>query len=165
MRTLFRHKGIFTVEQYRKGRLLKTVKAFNDITTEGKNHLLDVVFGAAAPVTQVDPWYIGLIDNAGFAALLDADTLPSHTGWTEYTNYTGNRQAWSDADASGGSKANSSTSDFTISGATGTETVYGIFLAAVATGTAGVLMTTAAFDATIDVVNSDILKVAYTIGY
>lgn len=159
------HIGKFTAHLWRNGKLYQKCVGFNGITTEGKNHLLDVVFGNATPVTQVNPWYIGLVDNSGFSAFLDADTLPSHTGWSELvpsTDYTGNRQTWVDANASAGSKTSSSSATFPI---LTTKTVKGILLAAVATGTAGVLMATGAFDATIDVINGDSLKVDYTIEY
>jgi len=156
------HKGIFTLELWRGKRLIKKARAENGITTEGKNHLLDVVFHGTAAVAT---WYIGLIDNSGFSSLLVGDTLASHTGWTEIvpgTGYTGNRQAWVEGAASGGSITSSSTATFPM---LATYTVNGAFLCSVASGSTGTLITTGSFDNTIDVVSGDNLKVNYTISY
>lgn len=155
-------KGVFHAKLYRHGNLVFDVFGKNDITTEGKNHLLDVVFSGGSAVTT---WYIGLIDNEDFSSLLAADTLASHTGWDELipgTDYTGNRQAWVEGAASAGSKT--STSDSTFPCLT-TKTVYGILIASAASGTSGTLMATGAFDTAINVQNGDSLKVAYTITY
>jgi hypothetical protein len=156
------HKGNFFGQVYRQGCLSSTIPGHNDITTEGKNHLLDVVFSGGTAVTT---WYIGLIDNLSFSSLLAGDTLASHTGWSELipgTDYTGNRQAWVEAAAASGSKASSSDSTFPI---LTTKTIYGILIASAATGTSGTLMATGAFDATIGVQNGDSFKVSYTISY
>jgi hypothetical protein len=157
-----KHRGIFRARLYRKGRWVDTIFGHNDITTEGKNHLLDVVFHGSSAVTT---WYIGLVDYALFASFLVTDTLASHSGWTELTpgtDYTGDRLAWVEAAASSGSITSSASTSFPI---LTTNTVYGILIASVASGTSGVLMATGAFDATIDVVNGDDLKVDYTVSY
>lgn len=157
-----RHRGHFRARLFRKGQWVDTIFGHNDITTEGKNHLLDVVFHADTPTTT---WYIGLVDNDSFASFLATDTLASHSGWTELTpgtDYTGNRLAWVEAAASSGSITSSSSTTFPI---LTTNTVYGILISSVATGTSGILMATGAFDATIDVVNGDDLKVDYTVSY
>lgn len=137
----------------------------NLITTAGKNHALDVVFGNASPVAQVDPWYFGLINNTPSPVLLAADTLASHTGWAELepgTDYTGNRQEWDDADAASGAKATTSVATFPI---LTSKTVYGAFLASVASGTSGILMSEGAFTVSdvavpLPVVNGQDLKVS-----
>ena len=156
------HRGVFRGQLYRKGKLIFETFGKNDITTAGKNKLLDDVFGGGTPE---DPWYIGLVDYASFSSFLAADTLASHTGWTELipgTAYTGDRLEWVDGAAAAGSKTSSSDTTFPI---LQTKDVYGILLASVATGTAGILMATGAFDAVISVVNTDSLKVSYTISY
>lgn len=155
-------EGSFFAKLYRAGKLIQEFSGHNDITTEGKNHLLDVVFSSGSAVAT---WYIGLIDNALFSALLAADTLATHTGWSELipgTDYTGNRQAWVEGAASGGSKTSTSDSTFPI---LTTKTVYGIMLASAATGTSGTLMATGGFETVINVQNGDSLKVSYTISY
>jgi hypothetical protein len=157
-----RHKGNFYGQLIRGGQIILEINGHNDITTVGKNHLLDVVFSGGTAVTT---WYIGLINNDGFSALLAADTLASHTGWSELipgTDYTGNRQAWVEGAAASGSKTSTSDATFPI---LTTKTIYGIMLASAASGTSGTLMATGAFDATINVQNGDSFKVGYTITY
>jgi hypothetical protein len=141
-------------------RVLNVVRGWNDVTIVGKNHLLDVVFGNSSPVTQVNPWYIGLINNTPTPTLSENDTLSSHSGWSEFTSYSGNRKAWDDANASSKIKGTTSVSTFTASGS---GTIYGIFIASVSTGTSGILWATGAFDATVSLITSDDLKVSYGI--
>lgn len=148
----------FSAELVRGGKVIASAKGYNGITVVGKNHLLDVVFGKATPVTQVNPWYIGLINQSPTPVLVEGDTLASHSGWVEFTGYSGNRQPWDDTDAANKVKGTSTVSTFTIN-ATGT--IYGILICAVATGTSGVLWATGGFDSALSVVNTDELKVTY----
>lgn len=141
-------------------RVIQVVNGWNDVTIVGKNHLLDVVFGNSSPVTQVTPWYIGLINNSPSPVLAEADTLASHSGWTEFTTYTGNRKAWDDANAASKIKGTTSVSTFVMGGAA---TINGILIASVDTGTSGVLWATGSFDELVDVITSDELKVTYGI--
>lgn len=141
-------------------RVINVVRGWNDVTVVGKNHLLDVTFGNSTPVTQVSPWYIGLINNTPTPTLSENDTLASHSGWSEFTAYSGNRKAWDDANASAKVKGTTSVSTFT---ATSSGTIYGILVAAVSSGTSGVLWATGAFDATVSLITSDDLKVSYGI--
>ena len=55
----------------------------NLITTVGLNHILDTQFHAS---TQVTTWYIGL-KGAGTPAA--ANTMASHSSWSELTGYSG----------------------------------------------------------------------------
>lgn len=141
-------------------RVIKHVSGFNDVTIVGKNHMLDVTFGNSTPVTQIDPWYIGLINNSPSPVLAEADTLSSHSGWTEWTSYSGNRKTWVDANAASKIKGTTTVATFTQS-ASGT--LYGILVASASSGTSGILWATGAFDETVDVVNGDDLKVSYGI--
>ena len=84
--------------------------------------------------------------------------LASHAGWSEFSSYSGNRKAWDDADASAKLKGTTAASEFTMSGS---GTVYGVFVCAVASGTSGVLWSTAGFDTTAAVVTSDVLRISY----
>lgn len=150
----------FTAGLYRRGRLIKTFQGHNDVTVVGKNHLLDVTFGNTSPVTQIDPWYIGLINNTPAPVLSENDTLASHSGWSELTAYSGNRKAWVDANAASKIKGTTTVATFTFN-ASGT--AYGILIAGVDTGTGSVLWATGAFDEVVDFVISDELKVSYGI--
>jgi len=157
---LLQMNGVFYAHHYRQGRLIGEYRGKNGITVVGKNHILDVCFGNSSPVTQIDPWYIGLVNNTPAPVLSENDTLASHSGWAEFASYTGNRQAWDDANASAKIKGTTTPSQFDF---TGSGTVYGILIASVASGTSGLLWSTGAFDTTVAVVNGDQLKVTYGI--
>lgn len=150
--------GKFIVEHFREGQKIGEYEFPNGIVDVGLNKILDVMFGA---VTQITSWFIGLIDNSGFSALANADTLASHGGWNEFTNYTGNRKAWSVGAAASRSITNGTTADFAI---TGTGTLKGIFVSNASSGTSGTLWSTAAFGSTVAVANGDTLKVTYTVS-
>jgi hypothetical protein len=129
----------------------------NLLTNEGLNHLLDVLVHGD---TQVSPWYVFLKNTGAPAA---TDTLPSHAGWTENTNYTGNRQEYIEAAASGQSITNSANkASFPID--TDTQALYGAGLASVATGTAGILLCVADFSSVKNADNGDTLEVTYTLS-
>lgn len=111
----------------------------NLVTTEGKNHLLSVGLDGG---TQDTTWFVGLTDGTPTAAA--GDTLASHAGWVEVTAYTGNRKAWTGGTAASGSIDNSAApASFAINA--DSTTIGGAFLAAVDTGTAGVLYAVGAF--------------------
>ena len=79
-------KGCFFLEQWRDGKLFRKIKLKNGVVNEGKDSILTSYFFNTAPPAL---WYLGLIDNAGFTALDDAnDTAASHAGWAEATGYT-----------------------------------------------------------------------------
>ncbi len=104
----------------------------NLIVTTGLNHILDVEFNGT---TQDTTWFIGL-KNAGTVAA--GDTLASHSGWTENSNYTGNRKAYTTVSAAAGVITNTaSKASFAIT--TDSQTIAGGFLATIDTGTSGIL--------------------------
>lgn len=87
-------------------------------------------------------WFIGL---KGAGAVAAADTLASHAGWTEISDYTGNRQAWTPGTVADKSVDNSaSKASFAI---TGSVTIAGGFLASAASGTTGILFSAGNFSA------------------
>jgi hypothetical protein len=126
----------------------------NLITTEGLNHILDSTFHAD---TQVTTWYIGLKGTGTPAA---GDTLASHGGWSEITDYSGDRKEWTEGAASSGSMTNSSSVDFSI---TGTATIAGAFLASAASGTTGTLYGVVDFASSRSVLSGDTLQVTVTV--
>jgi len=126
----------------------------NLITTEGLNHILDSTFHAS---TQVTTWYIGL-KGSGIPAA--GDTLASHSSWSEITDYSGSRPAWTEGAASSGSMTNSSSVDFSI---TGTATIAGAFLASAASGTTGTLYGVVDFASSRSVLSGDTLQVTVTV--
>lgn len=155
--------GRFVVEHRDCDDNLKAVYEFpNGIVDEGIEHLLDVGFHGSS---QTGTWYIGLVDNSGFSAFADDDTLSGHGGWSEFTNYTeSNRVTWQEDAASSRSISNSTTADFSIN-ASGN--LKGIFVSSnnvKSTGNTGTLWSTAAFSSVVATANGDTLKVTYTIS-
>lgn len=151
-------KGRFKIEHIRDGKVIGTQEFPNGIVDVGLNKLLDVMFHGTSPITT---WYLGLIDNAGFSALAAGDTMGSHSGWSENTDYSGNRKEWTEGAAATRAITNSATVDFSM---TGSAVIKGVFLNSDATGTSGTLWATAAFASTVSVVNGDTLKVTYTVS-
>ena len=149
------------VEHWRGSELIGVHNTTNGIVDVGLNHLLDVTFDNAAGTAT---WLMGLVDNSGFTAFADADTMASHTGWNEFTTYSeATRPIWNPDPASARSISNGTSTDFNI---TGSGTMKGIFITSnnVKSGTTGILLATAAFASTIAVSNGDILKITYTIS-
>ena len=90
------------------------------------------------------------------------DTLASHASWSEFTDYTGDRQAWVEGGVSSQSIDNSSSpAAFPI---TGSGTVAGAFMTNASTGTSGILFAVVNFSASRSVSNGDTINVTYTIS-
>jgi len=155
-------QGRFRVEHYDKdGQLKATYRVPNGIVDVGLNKILDDMFSGG---TASGTWYIGLVDNSGFTAFANADTMASHGGWSESSAYTETvRQTWTEGGASARSITNASTVDFSINA---TVTFQGIFIVDSPTkaGTAGTLWSTAAFASTVAAVSGDTLKITYTVS-
>lgn len=151
-------------EQRRFAQVKWTEEVDNLVTNGGKADLLDKYFGGSSYTAA---WFCGLVSSVSFSAYNAADTMASHAGWTEAgatnaPNYTGNRPALAFAAASGGSKATSSPSSFTFSGA---GTIKGMFGTTVATkdGTTGILYNAVNFTGGDRVVAaSDVVNVSVT---
>lgn len=155
--------GIFTTTCYDKdGNFKWEESAHNLVVNEGLADMNDKYFSGS---TYTAAWYLGLVTGPGsgntYAA---ADTLASHAGWTEDTNYSGNRKA-----VTFGSATSADPSVITNSGSpsqfsmTGTTTIAGAFLASVDTGTSGILFSVSDFQSPgdRDVVSGDTLNVTY----
>lgn len=129
------------------------------VTNAGLNHILASEFTSGAIVTT---WYIGLINNSPSPSLAGADTLASHSGWTETAAYSGNRPAWTNGAVSGQSTTNASTVNFAMNA---TVTVYGLFICSAASGSSGTLWATAAFTGGTQAVNNgDTLQTTFTVS-
>jgi hypothetical protein len=155
--------GVYHVQCFDKdGNLKWEDKAHNLVVNEGLKDMNDKYFSGAAYSAT---WYLGLVTGPGsgttFAA---ADTLASHAGWTEFTNYSGNRGAVTFGAATTADPSvitNPAPVQFTITGGGGI--VAGAFLASVATGTSGILFSESDFQSPGDraVVAGDVLNVTY----
>lgn len=99
--TRLRPGGVFSlVSRDPEGRELGRAEFENGTTYQGVNHALDVTFRGAARFTT---WYVGLVDNSGYAGVSSGDTHQSHPGWAEFNGlYGGNRGTWGPLAASGG---------------------------------------------------------------
>lgn len=153
--------GFYEVSHYRRGFLLNRYKGKNLVTNIGKNTALDILFRNQ---TQIATWYAGLIDNSGFTAIAAADTMASHSGWTEVTTYDeASRVTWVPTAAASQSITNSTTIDFTMNA---TKTLNGAFFVSNNTkgGTTGTLWSGISFASSIPVVSSDLIKLTYTVN-
>jgi hypothetical protein len=155
--------GVFHVQCFDKdGNLKWEDKSHNLVVNEGLKDMNDKYFSG---VTYTATWYLGLVTGPGSGTTFAAgDTLASHAGWTEFTDYSGNRKAMTFGAATLADPSvitNPSAAQFLISGAGGT--VAGAFLASVDTGTSGILFSGSDFDAPGDrvVVSGDQLNVTY----
>lgn len=162
-------RGLYSVKCYNSDSELKWAETFsNVVTTAGKNLALDSYLssgGGSAP-GGTGP-YMSLINGSAFSAVAAADTMTSHSGWTEFTSYNGARQLCVFNSASAGQKALSTALQFTINAA-GPLTVQGAFIvygpgASTTLGnTSGTLYSAGAFAGGAQTVNlSDSLFIAY----
>lgn len=159
--TLLNARGRFLIDHIRDGKVIGQYSIPNGIVDVGLNNILEVYFHSG---TQITTWYIGLIDNAGFTALSNSDTMASHTGWSESTAYSNaNRPQWTAGTAASRQITNAATVDFNINA---TATIKGIFITSNNTkgGTTGTLWATATFASNVSVVNGDTLKITYTVS-
>jgi len=153
------HTHVFLVEcRDAEGRLKWQECVPNLVTNEGLNDLLNVYYkGATAP----SGFFIGLTNASPTFA--PGDTMSSHPGWTENTNYSQtSRPACSFGTVSNQSVSNSaSPATFTISAAT---TIGGAFLTTNNTkgGTSGKLIGGAAFSTNRSLVANDTLTITVT---
>lgn len=116
----------------------------NRIVNEALNYALETTLKGGAQKTS---WYIGLTGSDPVPAA--GDTMASHSGWSEVTNYSeATRQEWVAGDVAGQSVDNSlSVASFT--GDTNGTAVGGAFLVDDSTkgGSTGMLYSIGAFDA------------------
>ena len=146
----------------------------NLVNAVGKQLMLDTLLSGSS-YTTVGP-FLGLISGSS-PTFLAADTMSSHAGWTEFTNYTVGGSAvrgtasFTSATSSGLSPSNVTTKSaaaitYTITGAGGT--VGGCFLVtgagAVSTqsSTAGTLYSAGAFSTAKVTTSGDTVSVTYS---
>jgi len=169
-------EGFYEVKCHDKDGNLKWEDAFpNLVNAIGKQLMLDTLLVTASGYTRVGP-FLGLISGASptFAA---SDTMTSHAGWTEFTNYTvggsavRGTAAFAAASSTGSTPSNVTTSaatpiTFTITGGGGT--VSGCFLVtgsgAVSTqsNTGGTLYSAGAFAVAKITTAGDTVSVTYS---
>lgn len=170
-------KGHFKVEHWREGKLIGTYECPNVITNEGKNRLLTTMFMDSK--TRYGTWYLGLIDGAGSPVLAAGDTydgINEANGWDEWDEISGTyRLPWTNGAAASQQMTNSTPVTFTMTAA---GDIHGLFLVGGLVGTAvrdlnnteqiaspneRILWCATAFASPVPVLNTDELKVTYTI--
>jgi hypothetical protein len=136
----------------------------NGITDEGMHYLLEVGFrsDAGMPVSQIAPWYAGLIDNAGFTGDNPSDTMASHTGWTEITTQYNEASRQTLAFPAASSRTITASVSFTMNAS---KTIQGIFVTSNNTkgGTTGTLWSTALFSTPPSLVTGNVLTANYSL--
>jgi hypothetical protein len=156
--------GVFTVTCRDKDGNLKWEESNpNLVVNQGLQDMNAKYFVGSAYTAA---WYLGLVTGPASGTTFAAgDTLASHAGWTEDTNYAGTRKACTFGTATTADPSvitNSlNTASFTMNATT---TIAGAFLTNVASGTSGVLFSASDFQSPGDraVVNGDVLVVTYT---
>jgi hypothetical protein len=157
--------GIFTIQCFgQDGNLKWEEKNPNLVVNVGLQDMNAKYFAGSAYTAA---WYLGLITGPGSGTTIAAaDTLASHAGWTEFTDYAGNRKAVTFAAATLADPSvvtnSSGPNAFVITAPGGT--VAGAFLTSVDTGTSGILFSASDFQSPGDraVVAGDTLSVTYT---
>ena len=158
--------GQYTVECYDKDGNLKWVAETPNLVV---NVGLQYMAGSALTATsQITTWYLGLYGSGATNSPSAGDTMATHGGWTEVTDYSeANRPTATFAAATNANPSvvtnTASKAVFTINGTT---VVGGAFLTSNNTkgGSTGTLFSAADFSAPGDrsVVSGDILNVTYT---
>lgn len=154
-----RIRGQWSVECYRDGKLIWEDTFHNIVVNVGLNHILSIILAAG---TQITTWYLGLLASSPTVAA--ADTMGSHSGWTEDQNYSESvRQTFTPGSVASQSVDNSaSKATYSINGTT---TIGGAFLTSVSTkgGSTGTLFAGGAFSGgNRAVISGDTLKVQAT---
>jgi hypothetical protein len=157
--------GVFHVQCFDKDGTLKWEdQMHNLVVNEGLQDMNTKYFTGSSYTAA---FFLGLVTGPGSGTTYAAaDTLASHAGWTEFTNYSGSRKAVTFGTATTADPSvignSASPSQFSITGAGGT--VAGAFLCTVASGTSGTLFSEADFQSPGDrvVVSGDTLNVTYT---
>jgi len=152
-------KNVWTVECYDSDRNLRWRDVNkNRVVTTGLNAVLDIAMRGDAQVS----WYVSLKDSGTVAA---EDTMASHAGWAENTNYTqSQRQAlFLSAAADGSSNSSGSKAIFVMNS---DDIVYGAMISSDNTkgGTDGILYGAVDFTTPRTVLTGDTLEIAITLS-
>jgi hypothetical protein len=158
--------GVYHVECHDKdGNLKWSAETKNLVVNAGLAYMAGT---ALTSVTQITTWYIGLYGAGASNTPAAGDTMASHAGWTEVTDYSNATRVaatFVTATTANPSVVTNSASPATFN-INGTTTVGGAFLTSGSAkgGTTGTLFSAADFSAPGDrsVVSGDIISVTYT---
>jgi len=165
-------EGVYTFRcfEYENGPLLWEQTIDNVVCTVGKNLMLQTALTGSA-YTVVGP-YMGLISSVSYTAVSAADTMASHSGWTEAGSTNAPtfsaRIAPSFGTATAGAISTSSAVSFTMTGAgtlVGAFITYGTGAVTTLMSTAGTLLSAGAFTGGNQPVNSgNVVQVTYSLS-
>jgi hypothetical protein len=156
--------GVYSVTCVGADGVEKWTDTFHNLVMNGGLANMNGVYFASS--AQSTTWYLGLVTGPGsgttFAA---ADTLASHGGWTENTDYTpsGRKSVTFGSASSANPSVISNSAAPTSFSMNATATIAGAFLCNVASGTSGVLFSAGDFTGgDKSVASGDTLNVTYT---
>lgn len=155
--------GVYTVVCHDANGNLKWSDSFHNlVVNQGLQDMNSKYFSGSGYTAA---WYLGLVTGPGSGNTYAAgDTLASHAGWTENTNYAGNRKAatFGTATTADPSVINNSGSPAVFTMNANAQTIAGAFLCSVSSGTSGVLFSVGNFVGGNKIVDSgDTLTVTY----
>lgn len=156
--------GVFTVICTGPDGQIKWTDTFHNlVVNEGLQDMNEKYFKS---VGYTAAFYLGLVTGPGSGNTYAAgNTLASHAGWTENTNYSGTRKAvtFGSATLADPSVINNSASPASFSITSNGQVIAGALLCTVASGTSGILFSVGNFtggDKTVD--SGDTLSVTYS---
>lgn len=157
--------GVFTITCYDKdGNLKWEDKTPNLVVNVGLQDMNDKYFGGSSYSAA---WYLGVYGAAASNDPAAADTMASHAGWTEVTDYSESTRPqcnFGSATAADPSVV-SNTASVAVFTINGTTTIGGAFLTSDNTkgGTSGILFSAADFQAPGDrsVISGDVINLTY----
>lgn len=156
--------GVFTVTCTGADGQVKWTDTFHNlVVNEGLQDMNEKYFKS---VGYTAAFYLGLVTGPGASNTYAAgNTLATHAGWTENTNYSGTRKAvtFGSATLADPSVIGNSASPASFSITSNGQVIAGALLCTVASGTSGVLFSVGNFtggDKTVD--SGDTLSVTYT---
>jgi len=132
------------------------------IVNTGLNELLGVTLDGDSQTTD---WRVGLIDDSGFVSIYGSDSMASHPGWVENTDYDEtSRPSWNPDAPADQEISNSVAVEFTMND---TKTIKGFFISSSSTkgGSSGTLFAAVLFEeGDVDVVSADVIEITFTVG-
>ena len=156
--------GVYTVTCVGPDGVEKWSDTFHNLVMDGGIANMNGVYFASG--TQTTTWYLGLVTGPGSGTTYAAgDTLASHAGWNENTDYTpaGRKAVTFGAATTANPSVISNSAAPTTFAINGTAVIAGAFLASVSSGTSGIMFSAGDFTGgDKSVASGDTLNVTYT---
>jgi hypothetical protein len=156
--------GVYTVTCVGPDGVEKWSDTFHNLVMNGGVANMNSVYFASG--TQTTTWYLGLVTGPGSGTTYAAaDTLASHAGWTENTDYTpaGRKAVTFGSATTANPSVITNSAAVTVFTINGTAIIAGAFLASVSSGTSGILFSAGDFTGgDKSVASGDTLNVTYT---